>query len=232
MNTLKRIKLAVLDMAGTTVDCTFAVHDCLVGAFGEFMLHINRDIASASIAVPKPIGIMAILKDNFDLPDEKLAAQIHDAFLERMNNFYAKDPSVQGMPGSSDLFKFLKQHEIKIALDTGFSRPTANVIIERLNWANQIDFSVTSDEVPNGRPYADMIFAAMKHFCIESPSSVVKAGDSPADMQQGHDAGCALVIGVCSGAFSPKELKDAGADVLVEHPGEIIDILKKSEIYV
>jgi phosphonatase-like hydrolase len=226
------IKLAVLDMAGTTVDCTFAVHDCLVGAFADHKLFIDRDVASMSIAVPKPVGIRTILFEAFSMSDDELADAIHERFLDRMNRFYAEDEGVQPLPGTEQLFAFLKEQGIYIALDTGFSRPTADVIIQRLGWRNVIDFSVTSDEVEKGRPYADMILRAMDRFDIENPAEVIKAGDSPADMKQGKDAGCYLTIGVLSGAFSQKELKEAGADALVDRPDEIIEIIVNHGKYV
>lgn len=215
-------------MAGTTVDCTFAVHDCLIGAFQKNGFTINRDIASRSIAVPKPIGIRRILREEFDQTEDRIADNILSDFLVFMNVFYRTDPSVKSMKGTEDLFAFLKENNIRIALDTGFARETADVIIKRLNWEGVIDFSVASDEVENGRPYPDMIVKAMRYFGFEKGSEVIKVGDTPADMKQGKNAGCYMTIGVDSGAFSAMELKEAGADRIVQSPDEIIEILEKN----
>ena len=221
------IKLFVFDMAGTTVDCTFAVHDCLIGAFQKHGYTIDRDIASRSIAVPKPVGIRWILREEFDITEDRVADTILSDFLVFMNMYYRTDPSVQPMPGTETLFSFLKKEGIRIALDTGFARETADVIIKRLQWEERIDLSVASDEVENGRPYPDMIVKAMRRFDIEEGNQVVKVGDTPADMKQGKNAGCLLTIGVSSGAFTSDELKDAGADHIVDQPDEIIQILEK-----
>ena len=50
----------------------------------------------------------------------------------------------------------------KVALDTGFTRAIADVILARLGWdSTVVDASVASDEVERGRPYPDLIYRAM-----------------------------------------------------------------------
>jgi phosphonatase-like hydrolase len=81
-------------------------------------------------------------------------------------------------------------------------------LLDRLGWqkANLIDASVTSDEVPRGRPYPDMIFRAMELTGVRDARAVAKVGDTASDLQEGNAAGCSLVIGVTTGAFSREQL--------------------------
>ena len=65
---------------------------------------------------------------------------------------------------------------------------------------------VTSDEVPRGRPYPDMVLALMSRFGILSASHVAKIGDTPSDLHEGTSANCGWVIGVCEGSHTREEL--------------------------
>jgi len=223
----KEIQLFVLDMAGTTVDGTFAVHDSLVLAFQVNGFDINRSIAATSIAVPKPIGIAHILSQHFSVADTQMTQAIHSCFLTHMNGYYETHPDVKEMEGSTALFEHLRQCGIGVYLDTGFSRVTADVILERLQWKNKIDDSICSDEVLNGRPSPDMVFVAMEKHGIQDPKKVVKVGDTPTDMQQGKAAGCGWIIGVDAGTFPKEALLAAGADIIVKNPGEIIPLIQE-----
>ena len=125
-----------------------------------------------------------------------------------MISFYTNDSSVKAKENAEAIFQLLKDKKIKVGIDTGFSRDIADTIIKRLGWTkNQlIDFSVTSDEVKNGRPYPDMIFEAMKISGVKSANEVAKVGDTISDLKEGTSAGCKFVIGITTGAYTRKEL--------------------------
>src|SRR6202030_3575222 len=84
---------------------------------------------------------------------------IHRAFVARMIRFYETDPDLCEFPGTSETFKILHDEGIKVALNTGFSRNIAQVIIDRLGWARDglIDASVASEEGPHGGTLPDMV---------------------------------------------------------------------------
>lgn len=84
-----------------------------------------------------------------------------------------------------------------------------NRTIDLLGWAKRglVDGSVTSDEVPRGRPHPDMIRHLMVRFGITDARSVAKVGDTPADPQEGHNAGCGMVIGVTEGTHTREQLE-------------------------
>src|SRR5690606_23925643 len=109
--------------------------------------------------------------------------------------FYRSDSSVQEMPGATEVFRRLKDSGLKVALDTGFCRPIADVILDRLGWAQNglLDATVTSDEVTHGRPHPDLVLEAMRRSGVDRVESTAKVGDTPADLQEGMSAGCGLV---------------------------------------
>ena len=125
-----------------------------------------------------------------------------------MLHYYATDPAVREIPGAAATFAALRSAGIKVALNTGFNRAIVDVLLERLGWRSPevIDAVVASDEVPQGRPHPNMIRLLMSRLGVEDARNVAKVGDTWADLEEGHSAGCGLVIGVTSGAFTREQL--------------------------
>lgn len=225
------IRLAVLDMAGTTVDCTFAVHDAMISSFEGVGLEIDRKIANACISVPAPLGIRSTLKEQFSNEDESTAEQIHEYFLKFVNHFYKKSSQLRPMPGAESLFEDLRRRGIKVYLSSGFSRQTVDLIINRFKWLKHgmIDGTVASDEVQNGRPFPDMIQKAMQLEGITEGSLVMKVGDTPNDILEGKNAGCGINLAFYSGAYTPQELKASEPDDIIHTLSEVSRLLSEKE---
>ncbi|MDX2001354.1 MAG: HAD hydrolase-like protein [Chitinophagales bacterium] len=205
------IKMVMFDMAGTTVQDNDDVNLCFQDAMVSTGLPITRDDINAVMGLRKPDAIRQILQEKLGtdavVTDEHVHA-LHKVFLQRMIDFYKKDPRVKEIDGASDVFRQLKAAGVKVAIDSGFSRDIIDTIIERLGWERDglIDISVASDEVVNARPHADMIKVAMAKFGIDDPKEVAKVGDTPADLGEGENSGCSINIAVLSGAYKKEEL--------------------------
>ena len=216
-------------MAGTTVEDHDFVHQSLIDAFSVKKIVVSRDEVNAVMGYPKPVAILELLKqkvENFDGSDGNLIFQLHEIFVANMVNFYKNDPQVKAKDGAVETFRNLKQQGIQVALDTGFDRKIANTILERLAWnEGEIDFSVTSDEVDNGRPHPDMIFAAMKLAKVKHPEHVIKIGDTLSDLQQGKAAGCRFVVGITTGAFRREELINEYHTHLINDLRQVLEII-------
>ncbi|MEH0153263.1 phosphonatase-like hydrolase [Limibacter armeniacum] len=222
------IKLAVFDMAGTTVKDKNYVHKAFVDAFEKGGFKTTEEQVNPLMGYPKPIAIKKVLDDNKEAYTEADIKVIHDQFVRNMVEFYQTDASVKEEEGVRETFTALHNKGIKIAIDTGFSRDIMDVIIDRLGWKkdNLIDFSVASDEVTQGRPYPDMIFKAMEHFGVEDSQSVIKIGDTSSDMQQGDAAKCGMVIGITTGAFTEETFKPYPYTHIIHALPELIPLLK------
>jgi phosphonatase-like hydrolase len=204
------IELVIFDMAGTTVRDDDAVNICLRDALAPH-LAVSRDEVNSVMGLPKPTAIRLLL-------EQKLAAkgtvppalvnEIHDSFLARMLRHYQQAPGIEPMPFTLDTFCQLKEEGVHIALDTGFSRPIVDAILERLGWneGGLLDATVASNEVQRGRPYADLALRAMELTGVRDPKCVAKVGDTPSDLQEGMAAGCRLVVGVTNGSHTREQL--------------------------
>lgn len=205
-----RFKLAVFDMAGTTVAEGGAVYRALAATLDE------HGVAAPPAAIHQVKGTdkreaLRVLIEGSALSEELLPRleAIHAQFIRRLTEFYRHDPAVGEFPGASATFAWLREQGVRVALNTGFNREIAQLLIDRLGWEKEglIDASVTSDEVERGRPYPFMIARLMDRFGVSDPETVIKVGDAPADLLEGYHAGCGLVIGVLGGSSTREQLE-------------------------
>ncbi len=224
------IQLVVFDLAGTTVRDSDNVHHFLQEALRKEGVSVARDEVNAVMGIAKPIAIRQLLEGKIEDPGKITPTwidRIHRHFIDGMVNFYRYDAGVVEKEGVSETFRTLREMGIKVAIDTGFDRTITAVILDRMGWLREglLDASVTSDEVPRGRPFPDMIFRAMQLTSVAHPGAVAKVGDTASDLLEGQAAGCGLVIGVTSGAFTEAELRPHPHTHLIGQASEVLPIL-------
>ncbi len=221
-----KFKLVVFDLAGTTVKDNRDVHRVLQKALSKHDVQITLEDANDVMGLPKPIAIRMLLNKRYKgtATSDQWVEEIHQLFVSEMTWFYQTHPSVGEKEGVTETFKKLKALGIKVAVDTGFSRPITQPLLRRLGWVsnNLIDCSVTSDEVKRGRPHPDMIFEAMKQTGVTDSRLVMKVGDTASDIQEGKAAGCGLTVGVTTGAFSAEALTQEEPSRLIQAIPEIM----------
>jgi phosphonatase-like hydrolase len=214
-------------MAGTTINDDDGVNRSVRAALDHVGIHVTRDAVNRVMGIPKPVALKQLIESS-DQP-QRLAdlEAIHDDFVRRMIHFYRSDPSVHEIPGASETFRRLHAGGVKVGLDTGFTRDIVDVVLDRLDWKNSplIDVTVTSDEVPRGRPHPDLVAKAMRDLGITDPRRVAKVGDTPADLEEGTSAGCGLVIGVTAGSHTADQLKPHKHTHLVDSVADVPALL-------
>jgi phosphonatase-like hydrolase len=203
------IQLVVFDMAGTTVDDRGGrVLNCLVETAHIHRLPGTPDELNALMGMNKLEVFTMLAERRYPAGSSEAAQLAHDAlstFVAQMHAAY--ESNLSPIPGTEETFAFLRAHGIKIAIDTGFDATIGGLIMERLNWLGRlVDTAVFSSDVSRGRPAPYMIFRAMERLNILDVHQVMKLGDSPADLEEGYNAGCSEVIGVLSGAHTASSL--------------------------
>lgn len=220
----KNIKAVVFDMAGTTIDEGNVVYQSVLNALQLFGFEFSLEQVMLEVGgMSKREGIEKLLADYYpDRHDDKLIAKIFNAFMDGLEERYRTDASIVEMSGASDLFAWLKSEGIKVALNTGYSRSTVDILMNKMCWRKRglIDFSVASDEVEKGRPQPLMIQEIVSEFHI-APANVVKVGDTLSDIKEGHNAGCAAVVGITSSKYDKEMLHSLGATHTIENLSEL-----------
>jgi phosphonatase-like hydrolase len=229
---MSSIKMAVFDIAGTTVSDKGNVADSFITAFREYGFEMPAEEVKKVMGFRKmdAIGILLDKMAPGQKEDEALIDRIHTRFIDNMISFYMNDEELEPLPHAEEMFSRLARQGIRVALNTGFTRTIADTILHRLRWDDRnedIHRVICSDEVPHGRPHPDMIHALMAGFGIASPAQVLKIGDTEVDVQEGRNAACGLVVSVTTGAYTRAQLEQYHPDFIIDDLQELIPIIEK-----
>ncbi|MER5393359.1 phosphonatase-like hydrolase [Saccharopolyspora sp. NPDC002686] len=220
------IKLAVLDMAGTTVAddglveraFTQAIADIGVAEDPAMLDHVRRTMGESKITVFRYL---------FD-GDESLAQQANKAF-ERAYAARVADGECRPVDGAEDAIRQLRDSGVKVALTTGFSETTQRQILAALGWEDLADLTLTPAQAGRGRPHPDMVLTALLRLGIDDVREVATAGDTVYDVQSGLRAGASVVAGVLTGAHERDALTGAGATHVIESVRDLPALLSTKD---
>ena len=221
------VKLIVLDMAGTTV----TDKDFVAAAFKSAFKNQDIEISTADInrlrGYEKKLAIQMILEKNGIDFDDEMITTIYNDFIDEMIDFYEYSPEVKPADGVEELFQNMKERSITVALNTGFPKNIADVIVKRFQWVQKglVDDYIASDEVKKGRPYPFMIEQLMYRAGIDDPLLVAKVGDTAVDIEEGKNVGCSYNIAITTGAHKSAELESYRPTHIVNSLLEIPSIL-------
>jgi phosphonatase-like hydrolase len=224
-----QIKCVVFDMAGTTVNEDNLVYKTLQAALNHFNVPVDLNhVLLHGAGKEKFQAIKDIISNSPYELEETEQLEVFKYFLAQLDIAYTNF-DVTPMPGAEQVFAALKQAGIKVVLNTGYNRATAENLLGQLGWVEgqQIDLLVTASDVPHNRPMPDMILYAKDKLYIADTKQMVKIGDSCIDIEEGKNAGCLLNIGITTGAQTETQLMEAKPDYIVHSLSEMLEILSK-----
>jgi phosphonatase-like hydrolase len=214
------IELICLDMAGTTVNDQGLVLRAFRRTIDELGVS-GDDAISAEAYVIETMGQSKIEVFN-ELFDER-AELANDAF-ERHFVEGAFEVGVSEVPGARATIEELTSRGVGVALTTGFSPGTREVLIDILGWADLVPIRVSPADAGRGRPAPDMLLVCALRSRVSAMASMAVVGDTASDMQAGRRAGAGECIGVLSGTDDAARLFDSGADVVVDSVSDLLRI--------
>jgi phosphonatase-like hydrolase len=142
--------------------------------------------------------------------DEEAARRANAAF-ERHYSDSVHNGRCEPIPGAEEAIAELRAAGRKVALVTGFARPTQDAILDALGWRDIADIALTPADAGRGRPYPDLVLTALLRLGGTDVRKVAVAGDTPSDIETGLRAGAGIVAGVLTGAGTHEQLAAAGA---------------------
>ncbi|WP_209401407.1 phosphonatase-like hydrolase [Pseudozobellia sp. WGM2] len=208
---MHNIELAVFDMAGTVVNEDNVVYKTLQKAINENGYDLSLDyVLEHGAGKEKHQAIKDILATVGADPVQEPSEPIFENFKVLLDEAY-KTLEVTTFEGVEASLANLKSQGIKIALNTGYNRKIAELLLQKMNWkqGEQYDALVTADDVTKGRPDPAMILEAMKVLDVQDSKKVIKAGDSIIDIEEGKNADCIATVGVTTGAHTEAQLNSA-----------------------
>ena len=182
-------ELVVFDLAGTTVEDRGQVPEAFVAALAAHGLAVADEELAAVRGSSKRAAIASLVPVGGD------HAAVYASFRRELGVRYA-DTGVRPVAGAEDVFRWLADHGVRIALNTGFDREITQMLLDRLGWRTGLaDAVVCGDDVAHGRPAPDLILLAMRATGTSDPARVVNVGDTTLDLQAGHAAARGLERG-------------------------------------
>lgn len=243
---MEKIQLLVLDMAGTTVQDNKEVETCFAEAARQTGLLATDERILAVQGMAKRAVFEMLWQEQTNEPPAALQDKIehsYQVFRSILEHHYQMHP-VKPTEGCLELFRFLKEQGIKIALTTGFYRQVTNIILEKLGWLQGLDqnyvgtadsllsMSIASDEVEQGRPSPLMIQKAMATLGITDSKSVINIGDTPSDLASGLNAHCAASFSLTNGTHTRQQLQHYPNDGLFVSLTAFQQYLEKTNCFV
>lgn len=226
-NTLSHsdIQLAVLDMAGTTV----ADDGLVIGSFEAAATAAGlpadgpeRDHARQYVLDTMGQSKIVVFRALFGT--EELAQRANAAFESAYESAIDAGQAAP-VDGAAEAIARLRDAGVKVALTTGFSGPTQTKLLAALGWQSIADLVLAPGDGVRGRPYPDLILAALMRLGADGVGNVAALGDTSNDVDSALRAGCAIAAGTLTGAHDEKQLLDAGATHVVKSVTEFADLI-------
>ena len=197
---MRNIEGVIFDWAGTTVDFgCFAPVRAFLEVFREAGVEANIDEARAPMGLLKRDHIRAMLntpqlRNRWEVAQgrpfretdvDDLYARFEPVLFDSLPEF--TDP----LPGVAATAKAIREKGVKIGSTTGYTDAMMEIVTTGARAKGYApDFWITPDSVAScGRPYPYMIFRNMEALRLKRSWSVVKIGDTLADIQEGSAAG-------------------------------------------
>ena len=213
--------LVVFDCDGTLVDSAHNVIACMRVAFDAAGLPMPTDLdIRRSIGLNPDIAIRHLTAVPLtDIQLEKIVTGYKQAFFQRRQQTDHHEPLFDGV---REVLDHLASRNIAMAVATGKSMRGVNAVIEQHGLDGYFSSLQTPDHNP-GKPHPQMLEKAMMA-AGTLPEHTFMIGDTSFDMMLAKNAGC-RGIGVTWGYHDEAELRESGAEKLIDRFGELPKIV-------
>lgn len=194
-----KLRAVILDWAGTVVDYgSRAPVAALQSVFTPAGMPVTIAEARESMGIAKKAHIRAILEiervraawiSKYGAPPAE--ADVDTLYARFIPNQIQVLADYSGLiPGVADAVAAMRSRGLKIGTTTGYNRAMLNYLLERAATQNFIpDCSLCPDDAGGGRPLPWMCYLAAIRLEVYPMATMVKIGDTPADIEEGHNAG-------------------------------------------
>ncbi len=203
------IRLAALDMAGTTVADEGAVEEAFQSALDAVGLVAGDLMDDPGAYIRRTMGQSKITVFTELLGGDRHRAESANLAFEEAFDQAVDRGEVVALSGAVDTFAELRAGGVRLCLTTGFSPATRDRIIGALGWEGLVDLALSPADAGRGRPWPDMILTAVLRLLIDDVAEVAVVGDTTSDLIAGTRSGASIVAGVLTGAHTAAELADA-----------------------
>ena len=216
-------------MAGTTIEDSGQVPEAFTTVLRNNGIEIKDAELNTLRGASKRDAIRHFVTKQGTVSIDTRTEAIFGDFRDYLSRLF-RGGGVKPIAGAAHTFAWLRERGTKVALNTGFDRTIADLIVDAVDWRSAVDAVVCGDDVENGRPAPDLIFAAMKRTGISDAGRVMAVGDTVLDLRAGRNAGAGWTIGVTSGAHSLEQLTAEPHDHIVKSVAVLPDLITAGRV--
>ena len=259
---MSKVEAVILDWAGTAVDFgSLAPVRAVTALFKNEDVPIEDREARRDMGIFKKDHIRRILQmprveaawkaKRGESPSETDVENLFAKFIPLQMDVLEQHATV--IPGVVEACESFRKRGLKIGSTTGYTRPMLDVLVASARSQGYApDLAFCPDDVGGGRPLPWMCLRIAVEFRVASVSAVVKAGDTPSDIEEDRNAGMWAVgvaatgnaIGMDQTAFEElhgdvqreliaqaiSELKTAGSHYVVESVSALGPVLDEIDV--
>jgi HAD superfamily hydrolase (TIGR01549 family) len=167
-------------------------------------------------------GVELVKLLNQDISDN-LAQKIEEDYEKEYRELAEKH--LKSFPDAEETLKHLDGMGLKLGIIANDKRETIEKDLAKVGLKDYFEVLTGLDEVKKGKPSPEMIVLACKRLFMK-PYHAFVIGDSTSEMIAAKQV-LSLSIGVTTGACTAEELKEAGAQFIVDKLIEIVPIIER-----
>ncbi|MEN9230700.1 MAG: HAD family phosphatase [Thermostichus sp. DG02_5_bins_236] len=160
-----------------------------------------------------------------DTPKEEQRAAIQRLIEEKATAFADLLEQVPLVPGVLEFLAASRQRFATLALTTSATRRDQERIFNRFNLGPWFDGVITAEDIQRAKPDPEPYLKTADRLGVD-PSLCLVIEDSTNGIRSAKGAGC-FAVGITT-SFRPEELRQAGADAVVESFAELAELLNLS----
>ncbi|MBN2475518.1 MAG: HAD family hydrolase [Pirellulales bacterium] len=203
------------------------------------LLDTLADIANSANAVLQPYGLAAFPVEyyrqwvgaglerlfNGVLPPPKRSEAVVRQCIDRFREVYAENWNVQTRPyeGAAGLLAALASRQVPMAVLSNKPEDSARRCVREYFPDGRFEMVLGNRDDMPPKPDPAGALKIIGHIGLP-PEQFVYLGDTPIDMQTAVAAGV-LPVAAAWGFRSVEELRSHGAEIVIEHPLELIDVV-------
>ena len=208
----------LFDLDGTLLDSAPDLHAALATYCGE----VGAAVPSyASVRTVVSRGSRAILRCAFDESDEALLERM-PRYLELYHSMMARH--TRPFEGIESLLDMLEGNGIAWGIVTNKPGYLTDDLVKQIGWDERACAVVSGDTLPVRKPDPAPVLLACERAGLD-PAQCFFVGDDRRDVLAGRDAGL-YTVAVQWGYLDGGDPHAWGADVVVTHPRDLIELLK------
>ena len=212
------IKLIIFDFDGTLGDTRRNIVTTMQMAIKELQLPKRTEAECAStIGLP----LAGCFKTLFPDIQEELIPRCAETY-RRIFNENLQKITPEAFPGVVKTLKILKRQGLVLTIASSRSRNSLTELTRDMGIADYISYLIGADDVKEAKPKPEPVLKTLAAMHYTANETLV-VGDMAVDILMGANAG-AKTCGVTWGNGSREELKEAGADFIIDRMEDLIGI--------